>query len=127
MKRRNTPTQQAILDLFKECNRALSSEMIEDQLVGQMDRATIYRILNRFHQDGLLHRLAADDGKYYFALCNSCQEKSHHHNHFHFRCEKCEQLICLDQQVQPILPKGYEMTATNCIIIGLCASCKTKK
>lgn len=126
MKRRNTPTQQAILDLFQQCNRALNPEMIEDQLVGQMDRATIYRILNRFHHDGLLHRIAADNGKYYFALCNACQNKRHHHDHFHFRCEKCEQLICLSQDVRPNLPDGFEMTGSNCIIIGICAPCKNK-
>ncbi|GGE98863.1 Fur family transcriptional regulator, ferric uptake regulator [Chishuiella changwenlii] len=125
MKRRNTPTKQAVLDLFDSCSTALNQEQIETQLKGKMDRATIYRILNSFCEDGMMHKVVADDGVNYFAMCkNCCEEAKHHHDHFHFRCTKCNQLTCLQENIIINLPQGYKMQNYNCVITGTCAKCQ---
>ena len=57
MKRRNTPAKNEILNMFHEARTALSQDMIELQMKGSIDRVTIYRVLNSFCEDGLIHRV----------------------------------------------------------------------
>ena len=84
MNRRNTPSKEAVLQVLQKSKDALSQDMIEEQLTGKIDRVTIYRILNRFCEDGITHKIVADDGKKYFALCRDCEHTpEHHHDHIH--------------------------------------------
>ncbi|WP_435524357.1 Fur family transcriptional regulator [Chryseobacterium indoltheticum] len=70
-----------------------------------MTGATIYRVLNRFCEDGILHRIVAEDGKQYFAVCIKCDEKKLTDHHFHFRCTQCETIECLPNEVKVFLRK----------------------
>ncbi len=123
MKRRNTASKQEILNIFKSSNTALSHEMIQSEIIEKTDRATIYRIINRFLEDGLIHRIISDDGKQYFALCIDCEEKKHKHNHFHFRCTSCGTVECLDAKIKVSLPEGYTAAHFNGFISGECKRC----
>ena len=123
MKRRNTPAKTAILELIKSSNSALSQDYLERKLTGLMDRVTIYRVLNNFCQDGIVHKVLGDDGKHYFALCVSCKEAEHRHHHFHFRCLSCNKVECLNQQVHFSIPMGYKLSEMNCLLTGYCANC----
>jgi Fur family ferric uptake transcriptional regulator len=123
MKRRNTPAKQSILNILKSSGTALSQEMIEAEVKGEMDRVTIYRVLNSFCEDGITHRILADNGKYYFALCLNCNEKQHSHDHFHFRCLKCEKVECLHEKVKVTLPEGYVSETISSWISGYCNTC----
>lgn len=124
MKRRNTTTQEAVLQLLVKSNKAMSQVAIEKCIDIDINRATIYRILNRFCDDGILHRIVADDGKQYFAFCEKCDEKKLPEQHFHFRCTSCETLECLPSAVRFSLPQGYDVGHVNCILTGLCRDCK---
>ena len=75
MKRRNTPAKNEVLMLLKNSASAQSQDMIEEQMNGKMDRVTIYRILNSFYEDGIVHRITSDEGKHYYALCNTCTKE----------------------------------------------------
>ncbi|WP_299435027.1 transcriptional repressor [uncultured Maribacter sp.] len=125
MKRRNTQSKTEILEALKSANSALSHDMIREKLSSEMDRATIYRVLNRFCDDGRVHRIVGDDGKQYFALCLNCDEekKEHNHNHFHFRCLKCGTVECLTKEIEIPLPKGYVSQSFNGLISGICNGC----
>lgn len=123
MKRRQTATKEAVLNSLIEADSALSHDMIQEKIQDTANRATIYRILNRFCEDGLIHRIVADDGKQYFAVCQDCQNNEHHHDHFHFRCLKCETVECLDHEVSVNLPDGYRSTNFNGVVSGYCANC----
>jgi Fur family transcriptional regulator, ferric uptake regulator len=123
MKRRQTPSKQAILSVLASAQKALSQEDIEKNIGIEMDRVTIYRVLNRFCQDGIAHKIMADDGKYYFAICMNCNESKHLDNHFHFRCLKCQKIECLHVPVQVIVPKGYIVENVNCLLSGYCSAC----
>lgn len=126
MKRRNTKTSRLVLSAFQSSHSALNYEMIENRLRGKADKATIYRILNRFSEDGIVHRIAGDDGKQYFALCVRCKKRRHRHNHFHFRCQQCGKVECLTNEVEPALPKGYIAEAFHGIISGYCNQCSRR-
>src|SRR6218665_1250562 len=116
MKRRNTPAKQAVLNILKTSKAALSQEDIEQEVKGSMDRVTVYRVLNSFCEDGYLHKILSDDGKYYFAICLNCHEEKHQHNHFHFRCLSCNKMECLKQEVNVKVPRGYTLENVNCLL-----------
>jgi Fur family ferric uptake transcriptional regulator len=111
------------LSALKSAESALSHDMVMAEVSEGIDRATVYRVLNRFCEDGVAHRIVGDDGKQYFALCLNCEEKSHRHNHFHFRCVTCGTVECLDNEVQVSLPKGYTLERFNGLVSGVCSRC----
>jgi Fur family transcriptional regulator, ferric uptake regulator len=123
MKRRNTPAKQAVLNVLHAAKTALSQEDIAREVQGSMDRVTVYRVLNRFYEDGYVHKIVADDGKHYFAICLNCEEKQHRHNHFHFRCVKCQKIECLPEEVPIKIPAGYQLENVNCLLTGHCQNC----
>ena len=123
IKRRNTTAQDAVLSLLTSKMKAMSQEAIMKQLGVNVDRATIYRILNRFCEDEIIHKIVSDDGKQYFAVCVKCNEKKMSSNHFHFKCTKCDTIECLPTLVEFSVPKNYEVQHMNCVIIGICKDC----
>jgi Fur family ferric uptake transcriptional regulator len=122
VKRRNTPSKQEILDILKRNDKAMSQDMIMDQMSLNVDRVTVYRILNTFCDDGVTHKVIAEDGKSYFALCQHCEE-FHRHDHFHFQCTICNKIECLEQFIDIKLPTGYIVKDMNCIVSGICSDC----
>jgi Fur family ferric uptake transcriptional regulator len=123
MKRRNTATQEAVLSILTNAGKALSHDAIEQKIDLELDRATIYRILNRFCADGIVHKIVADDGKQYFAVCQQCDEQHLSDNHFHFRCTRCMSIECLPALVHFSVPNGYSVEHLNCVLIGVCKDC----
>lgn len=120
---RNTKAKTLILESIKESKTAVSQDSLQEKLQQEVDRATIYRVLNRFSEDGIVHKIVGDDGKHYFAYCVNCTEKQHAHQHFHFRCLQCEKVECLHQEVVLNLPLGYRAENFNGFISGYCAQC----
>ncbi len=124
MPRRKTKSQTAILDLLQKEPNALSHDGITAKLEKGMDRVTIYRILNRFVEDGLAHRIVADDGRQYFASCQTgCSHDHTAHGHLHFRCVVCDKVECVPGEVDYRLPTGYRVDNSNIILSGSCKAC----
>lgn len=123
MIKRNTKTKQLILESLKKTKSAVSQETLQKELGESVDRATIYRVLNSFCDDGIIHKILSDDGKFYFAFCVNCSEKAHKHNHFHFRCLQCGKIECLPNEVDIKLPQGYQSVNFNGFISGYCSNC----
>lgn len=124
MPRRKTKSQTTILNLLQQEPNALSHDGITAKLEKQMDRVTIYRILNRFVEDGLAHRIVADDGRQYFASCQeNCKHDQAAHDHLHFRCVVCDQVECVLGEVNYQVPSGYQVDNSNIILSGSCRTC----
>jgi|SRR5215217_949358 len=123
MKRRNTPVKQAILGMLEQSATALSQDMIEKDLDIAADKVTIYRVLNSFCEDGIVHRAVSEEGKSYYALCKGCKGEKHVHNHFHFKCIRCEKVECLQERVAIKLPERYTFATMNCWVSGYCKDC----
>jgi len=123
VKRRNTPTRKKILEMFKTSTEAISSAMIEESLSGTADRSTVYRTLQAFEEDGLIHKVVDPSGKLFYAACKKCSHEEHAHNHFHFKCEKCEKVECLDEKVKMPALKGYIIHDFYGVVNGVCSNC----
>ena len=123
MKRRNTPVRQAVMELLKQAGSALSQEEVQKRLTLPADRITLYRMLQRLCEDGELHRITGENGKWYYAPCINCRKETHIHDHVHFECENCGRVRCLGSSLQPELPEGYQAMRFNYWIQGRCSQC----
>lgn len=124
---RTTTSRSAILNLFIKNSFALSYSDIEHEIASSYDRVTVYRTLKTFLDKGVIHKVLDDEGGLKYALCSApCSSREHHHEHVHFKCEKCGQTNCLENVVIPevILPKGYQLRETNLLIQGICDKCQ---
>ena len=121
--RRSTPTKDAVLEVLTRAGKAMSQDAIEQEIDIKINRATIYRVLNRFCEDGVLHKIVAEDGKQYFAIDVEGEEDSLSKHHFHFRCTSCEVIECLPFEVKYALPENYSVETVNCILTGTCKNC----
>lgn len=129
VKRRNTPAKKNILNFLEQSQEAVNHEMIEQAMNGKMNRVTIYRILNAFEEDGVVHKVMSDNGVAHYALCASSgcshhKEHKHLHNHLHFRCEKCNTISCMDESLEVNIPDSYIIHNVNFTISGICPSCQ---
>ncbi len=123
MKRRNTVAKEAVLSVLHSSGKAMSQSAIEKKIELDVNRATIYRVLNRYCEDGVLHRIAGNDGRQYFALCIKCDDNSRPLHHFHFHCKNCETIECLPIPVNFSLPANYKVESVNCVLTGTCKDC----
>lgn len=123
MKRRNTPTKRALLALLTESGTAMCSDTIAEKITVKINRATIYRILNQFCEDGILCRIVAENGKQYFAVRDQQNSPVADDFHFHFRCVQCQQVECLPVPVSIPAPEGYVLEDANCVLSGVCGRC----
>lgn len=101
----------------------MSQDMLEGAIAGRVDRVTIYRVLNSFCEDGIVHKATSDDGKAYYALCNGCKQEKHVHGHAHFRCLGCSMVECLPGEMTVTTPAGYTVATSNYWLSGYCAKC----
>lgn len=123
MKPRNTKAKTKIRALIASSTTALSQSDIQKALKGFCDRVTIYRVLDRLIDEGLIHKIVNTDGCIKFASCQSCN-KEHSHNHIHFSCQKCKSVTCLDDVTPSYqLPKSYKVSEVNFTISGFCPQC----
>ncbi len=124
-KLRSTPTRQDVLRIFLTRDHALSHSDIEREVSDAYDRVTVYRTLKTFLDKGLIHKVLDDEGSLKYALCReACTTSRHHHDHVHFKCNKCGQTSCLEVQIPTVkLPKGYTTKTINLLIQGICDQC----
>ncbi|MBP9926803.1 MAG: transcriptional repressor [Cyclobacteriaceae bacterium] len=123
---RKTSSRATILGLFMRNPFALSYSDIEHQIADTIDRVTVYRTLKTFLDRGVIHKVLDDEGGLKYALCSKpCSTVEHHHEHVHFKCDKCGQTNCLENVIVPEvdLPKGYLAKEVNLLIQGTCSHC----
>ncbi|MDR2622787.1 MAG: transcriptional repressor [Dysgonamonadaceae bacterium] len=113
-----------IKSILGDSSSALCYDDFERRIPEKMDKATIYRILQGFCDDGMVHKIQGENGKMYYALCHHCSNEKHNDNHLHFRCVHCETISCMDEPVFiSSLPAGYDMLSVSCTVSGYCPNC----
>ncbi|AOM76086.1 Fur family transcriptional regulator [Pedobacter steynii] len=104
---------------------AISQPELEKKLGKEIDRVTLYRILNTYEDKGILHRIMDMNGTANYAICSSsCSEDHHHDEHVHFNCTTCTKIYCLEVVVPKIkMPKGFTAKTVNTTAYGTCEKC----
>jgi Fur family ferric uptake transcriptional regulator len=125
---RPTAARLELLDYFLDQNQSLGVSRINHAMSSKFDRATVYRTLKVFTENGILHRVMGLDEESSYALCDSCAEGHHDDEHVHFLCRNCGKNQCLHDVVIPTvaLPRGYQLQDANMLLEGLCADCASK-
>ncbi len=122
----------AVLDSFLTENTALSHADLELKLKEtDVNRVTIYRILDCFVEKNILHKVSSEQANQLFALNkhqDSIDNQVSTHKHAHFICDKCEKIECFDlptnvteQQVYTKI--GYAISSIDITVHGFCKNC----
>ncbi|MCH5225774.1 MAG: transcriptional repressor [Muribaculaceae bacterium] len=120
-----TPVRMLIYRCLKEASLPLSLSDIETAL-DSVDKSTVSRTLATFKNNHLIHSFTDGSGSTKYELCYSSPEDEEGGiHHVHFRCEKCNQTICLNDVRVPrvILPPGYTLREVNYVVTGICGAC----
>ena len=122
---KNTRQRKVVLEEFSKTSTALSQPDLEKRLTGEMDRVTLYRILNSFEESGILHSVLDKQGTMNYASCSaSCSSEHHHDEHLHFNCSNCKKIYCLEVKIPGVkMPAGFVASQLSLTVTGLCASC----
>ncbi len=120
---RKTKSVEALLTLFNKAENAMSVVELVKQLEDEMNKTTVYRILDRLEESGHLHSFIGKDGLTWYAKCKDCDEAHHHDAHPHFQCLNCGKVECLSVDVSiPKIP-NREVVVSHVLIQGKCESC----
>jgi Fur family ferric uptake transcriptional regulator len=127
-KLRQTDCRAEMLAVFNDNPHALAHGDVERSLPEKFDRVTVYRTLKTFLEKGIIHKVLDDEGGTKYALCrDACHaaDHQHHHDHVHFKCNRCGLTTCLDDVAVPTLslPAGYRREETNLLVQGICPTC----
>jgi Fur family ferric uptake transcriptional regulator len=123
-----TNIRRSVFMILQEKNYALSQAEIAIELSDSFDRVTIYRTLNKFLENGLIHKVV-DEQSVKYAFCNgdNCEINMHYDEHVHFKCSKCGHIFCLDaiSITTPKLPSGFQTDYFQLTAEGICKDCST--
>ena len=122
-----TDSRKIILELFLKTEGALAHADIEKNTAVNFDRVTVYRTLQTFTENGIIHQIPTTDNTILYALCKDKCEAGHHHDeHVHFICVDCEKTVCMDDVTVPQvkLPIGFTPLQTAMVVKGTCNDCK---
>jgi len=112
MKNKNiklTTARVKLLEILEKADRPLCYEEFKTDI--SMDKATFYRNISKFEEEGILNAFESNDKKRYFEVKQN--------SHAHFVCVVCNSVECI-KNIEISLPE-YEIN--NVIINGKCPSC----
>ena len=120
---RKTKSVEVLLSQFHR-GSAISAKNLIDRLSSEFNKTTIYRVLDKLEDDGILHSFLGMNGLKWYAKCNGCSSKKHHDAHPHFQCLDCGKVDCLeDINVNvPQIP-NRKIEVSQLLIQGKCENC----
>ena len=122
---RNTGARRNVLACLIAAERALSHGEIEAQLTDtDLDRVTLYRVLEWLVEQSLAHRVGGLSG-FDRAMRFAFSRPEQGHAHAHFQCVQCGTTMCLDGVAVPALsvPDGIQLQGIELAAYGYCARC----
>jgi Fur family ferric uptake transcriptional regulator len=120
---RKTKSVRTILTEFENSNGAISGVELVEQFKKDMNKTTVYRILDRLEDEGILHSFQDQRGLTMYARCADCSKDHHHDVHPHFQCKDCGKTECLPVEIAvPKLPL-YKVDRVELLMVGQCQNC----
>ena len=120
--RRKTKSVRTLLRVFEKTNNAIAVVDLVERLHEEMNKTTVYRVLERMEGEGILHSFIGKNGLKWYAKCKS-SSSGHPSPHPHFQCRNCGKTACLPIDVAiPSIP-NYNIDSAELLLIGQCESC----
>ena len=121
---RKTKFVKALIEVFESRYEAIAGVDLVKLMKNDMNKTTVYRILDRLEQDGTLHSFVSNDGLKCYAKSFKAEDSSHQHKHPHFQCKSCGKIFCLkiDLQIHK-LSSQHHIDTTNVFMTGTCEAC----
>ena len=122
--KRKTKSVELILNTFKD-STAISIIDLVKKFKHNMDKTTVYRILNRLEQSKILHSFIDQNGNKRYAKNNTSIDSNNLiYNHSHFLCQQCGISLCVPIELK--IPKNptYKVNSSEHLLIGECNKCE---
>ncbi len=121
---RQTNQKEIIMDVLEEMNHPTADELLVkiEKKYGPFSKATLYRNLAKFVEDGKVDRIALSDAVVRYEKAKDF--------HYHLACEKCgkiEDLMLPNPLVFPEKMMGYIIDAHELTFYGICPKCQKKE
>lgn len=140
---RPTKARLAVLNTIAQASSALSQPEILAQLQdsNEIDRVTIYRVLDWLQANALIHKISTDDRAWKYQLnaprrqyreanllANGTSALSSH-GHAHLQCQQCGATLCIYElaaHIPPSILETYLVSHIEINLKGLCPTCQTR-
>lgn len=111
--------------LLREAKPVCHADLVVALRAHELERVTLYRILAKLCDVGLVHRVQGSDGTWRYCAHDLCSDFCPG-GHPHFLCERCATMICIAEHRLPKveLPEGYEVHSKQMLLQGICAQCR---
>lgn len=120
---RKTKSIDALLNEFELKQGAISVVELIEKLSSKINKTTIYRVLDKLEDDGVVHSFIGLKGIKWYAKCDGCSKSTHVDHHPHFECIKCGKVDCLSLDIMiPSIP-NREIISSHIILQGKCNNC----
>ena len=120
---RKTKHLEQVLHVFRQSSDALSAGMLLDVLDNEINKSTVYRMLQKLEDDGVLHSFLTMDQIRFYALCRGCSSDRHVHSHAHFQCTSCKRVSGFSEEIVVPTPQRARITSAQVLLAGQCESC----
>lgn len=127
---RITPVVTSVVDYLYKTGVVRAAQQLRDDISGllgyQVNLATIYRVLERLLQCGIVCSMHRADGLMRYYLCRNPQLNEHHH----FICSSCMRVqevpVCFSEGFSKYVEENLHATVNRHFIQleGLCDSCR---
>ncbi|MGF1555439.1 Fur family transcriptional regulator [Paucihalobacter sp.] len=121
---RKTKSVDIIMSIFNEAENALSVVELVSRLKNDMNKTTVYRILERLEKNGFTHSFTDSDGLRWYAKCHDCTKNHHLDLHPHFQCKCCGKVACLSEKVPMPLFPNHQIDKAEIMLFGTCRECR---
>ena len=120
---RKTQAADVLLDEFNKDSNAISAINLVKRLSNKINKTTVYRLLDKLEDDGVLHYFLDSKGIKWFAKCMGCSKSEHSDVQPHFQCTDCGSVNCLEVKVTiPEIP-NRKVINTHILVLGTCELC----
>ena len=120
---RKTKSVKIVLNEFTVNSSATSVIVLIERLKSEMNKTTVYRILEKLEDDGILHSFLAKDGLKWYAKCRGCSSTTHHDVHPHFQCLECGKVDCLKMNFSIPEIANRKVEVSQVLLQGKCEEC----
>ena len=120
---RKTKSIEILLNEFETNSGAISAITLIKRLNSKLNKTTIYRVLDKLEEDGVVHSFLGKNGLKWYAKCEDCSLKGHQDTHPHFQCLNCGKVDCLPMHVViPEIP-NHKVEISQILLQGKCQAC----